>query len=514
MNIAGVGTSRRGARRVALRGAFPLADAFALVTVAVVAQLPVWAGAAYVLSCHGLFAAQGLYRSRICLRVSDHAPRLAALSALPLVVLLPLVQVGALSLMALAVGLLVAARGGVCVALHRAHRRGLLLESVLVVGAGPVAARLAQVLDEHPELGLRLRGFVDRAPGSDWVGADRAGSDSGGLVRAVGEVDRILVCSPNVGEDELVSWLRRWRGVGTGICVVPWLWELGMAVPRSDLDEVWGVPLIPLRHTGYLSTVTHRWAKRGFDVVAGLAFGVLVAPLVLGLAVVVRIRDGAAFFQQLRVTHVHRTARVLKLRTVSGGTGDRWHVGPEQCTRLGRWLRGTHLDELPQLMNVLRGEMSLVGPRPERPYYAMRFQREIPHYDDRHRVRGGMTGWAQVHGLHGDTSITDRARFDNQYIEYWSPWLDVVIVARTAAIVLVALARAFVSVPGLGAHAATDKKVHKGHTTSGVRSTGGERREGPACDHGPGSRRGRAAASLAPATHTTRGRGSRALQPR
>ena len=104
----------------------------------------------------------------------------------------------------------------------------------------------------------------------------------------------------------------------------------------------------------------------------------------------------------------------------------------QRCT-LGQWLRATHLDELPQLMNVLRGEMSLVGPRPERPYFAERFGREIPRYGDRNRMLAGITGWAQVHGLHGDTSIDERARFDNQYIEYWSPWLDVVILARTFA---------------------------------------------------------------------------------
>ena len=102
-------------------------------------------------------------------------------------------------------------------------------------------------------------------------------------------------------------------------------------------------------------------------------------------------------------------------------------------TPLGDWLRTTHLDELPQLVNVLRGDMSLIGPRPERPYFTERFEREIPRYGDRHRMRAGLTGWAQVHGLHGDTSIRDRVRFDNAYIDNWSLWLDVVILVRTFA---------------------------------------------------------------------------------
>ncbi|HKS50283.1 MAG TPA: sugar transferase, partial [Pseudonocardiaceae bacterium] len=109
----------------------------------------------------------------------------------------------------------------------------------------------------------------------------------------------------------------------------------------------------------------------------------------------------------------------------------RWVVLPEYTTRLGRWLRTTHLDELPQLFNVLRGDMSLVGPRPERPYFAARFAHQVPRYADRHRMRAGITGWAQVNGLHGDTCIAQRSRLDNFYIEHWSPWMDAVILVRT-----------------------------------------------------------------------------------
>jgi lipopolysaccharide/colanic/teichoic acid biosynthesis glycosyltransferase len=108
-------------------------------------------------------------------------------------------------------------------------------------------------------------------------------------------------------------------------------------------------------------------------------------------------------------------------------------VPTSHLTPLGHWLRTTHLDELPQLVNVLRGDMSLVGPRPERPYFAEQFEREIPRYRDRHRMRAGLTGWAQVHGLHGDTSIHERVRFDNAYIDNWSLWLDIVILVRTLA---------------------------------------------------------------------------------
>jgi lipopolysaccharide/colanic/teichoic acid biosynthesis glycosyltransferase len=160
---------------------------------------------------------------------------------------------------------------------------------------------------------------------------------------------------------------------------------------------------------------------------------VAVAPLLLVLGALIRGRTGnRALFRQLRVTGAGRQATILKLRTLTEEPGARtWSVDPARCTGLGRWLRATHLDELPQLINVLRGDMSLVGPRPERGCFAADFARQIPRYGDRDRTRAGLTGWAQVHGLHGDTSIAERSRFDNAYIEYWSPWLDLVILART-----------------------------------------------------------------------------------
>jgi lipopolysaccharide/colanic/teichoic acid biosynthesis glycosyltransferase len=130
---------------------------------------------------------------------------------------------------------------------------------------------------------------------------------------------------------------------------------------------------------------------------------------------------------------------LLKFRTmqVNDDSDTTWSVvGDARVTRVGGLLRCTYLDELPQLLNVLRGEMSLIGPRPERPHFAHRFAREVPRYGDRHRMPGGITGWAQVHGLRGDTPIPDRARFDNYYIEHWSLWRDLVIVARTFANVL------------------------------------------------------------------------------
>ena len=138
-------------------------------------------------------------------------------------------------------------------------------------------------------------------------------------------------------------------------------------------------------------------------------------------------------FRQVRVVGQGRLATIAKLRTLrpAGDPDTTWEVTSGQVTRLGRLLRGTHADELPQLTSVVRGDMALVGPRPERPYFASQLRHTVRGYAGRERVCGGLTGWAQVHGLTGDTSIQDRARFDNFYIEYWSVWLDLLILART-----------------------------------------------------------------------------------
>ncbi len=213
---------------------------------------------------------------------------------------------------------------------------------------------------------------------------------------------------------------------------MPRLPALDAAVPRGGLDEIGGLPLLPLR--GRRRLAARLALKRAFDLAAAAALLVLTTPLLIALAVVSRLQlRRPALFRQVRVVGSGQLAEIVKLRTVAGHLDpDRyWTPSERQCTRFGWFLRASHLDELPQLVNVLRGEMSLVGPRPERPYFALQFAQEIPGYGDRQRIRAGMTGWAQVHSLNGDTSIRGRIRFDNSYIECWSFWLDLVILART-----------------------------------------------------------------------------------
>jgi exopolysaccharide biosynthesis polyprenyl glycosylphosphotransferase len=439
---AGQGSARTRARPgnragpVVAAVALPLADVLALTTAAFLARRPGLPAVLYGVAVLAILAAGGQHRLRICLRVGDQAGRIVTAAAVPLLILLPWLPAGAAARQAAwSAGLIIAFRVAMSAALRTAHRRGLLTEPALVVGAGTFGAHIGELMREHPELGLRPLGYLDDGPPRRDLALPTLGApaDLSEVVARRG-IRRVIVCYAACKDEDLVTVLRACRPLRADVCVVPRLYELGAAVPRWCLDEIWGIPLIPLRSLGH----PRAWlaAKRALDM-AGASLLLLAAlPVLLAAAIGIRLQSGPpALFRQTRITGPGRRASILKLRTVSehGDPDTSWIAPAQHCTPFGRWLRVTHIDELPQLVNVLRGEMSLVGPRPERPYFAERFGREILRYGDRTRMPAGLTGWAQVHGLNGDTSISDRARFDNQYIEYWSPWLDVVIVARTLA---------------------------------------------------------------------------------
>lgn len=176
--------------------------------------------------------------------------------------------------------------------------------------------------------------------------------------------------------------------------------------------------------------------KRGLDILISLLLLFLTLPLLPLIALLIRLDSrGPVLYRQVRVGRRGKPFRLLKLRTMVQGAetdGPIWsRRGDPRVTRVGGYLRRTGLDELPQLYNVLVGDMSLVGPRPERPEFVAQFEREIPGYAGRHRMRPGITGWAQVHGLRGDTSVAERTRYDLEYIQRWSLYLDLKVLIRT-----------------------------------------------------------------------------------
>jgi exopolysaccharide biosynthesis polyprenyl glycosylphosphotransferase len=317
---------------------------------------------------------------------------------------------------------------------HGVRRAALLRRpgAALVIGPAAAAQRVAAAVLRQPRYGVRPVGVVSGQPG---------GSVAGLPVLTTGaEVQRAMVQNGvdtvlTVGPATTAERGRLVRALADSGCTV---WELDANGPvcGGTHDQLAGFPCRRLdagfRRPGGAG-------KRALDVAASGVLLLLLGPLLLVCAAVLRLTEGpGVVFRQERVGAGGRPFTLLKFRTHRPAdeheSATRWSVAGEyRMSRFCRFLRRTSLDELLQLFNVLRGEMSLVGPRPERPYFVDRFTEIHPAYAARHRMPPGITGLAQIHGLRGDTSIEDRARFDNAYIDNWSLWQDICILLRTAA---------------------------------------------------------------------------------
>lgn len=305
-------------------------------------------------------------------------------------------------------------------------------QRVMVVGAGPVAEHLAT---EAEDKGYHVLGFVeDLNPDNriDWpthVLAPRAALPELAMYL---KADQVIVADAPSQVTELLDELER-QGVPAEVYLVPEHYELGLYKPTSD--RLGDVPLykLPRREPGG----AFRTAKRITDLVVSVAILVLAAPFLLLAALAIRLSGpGPILFRQVRVGKNGREFEIVKFRTM---VVDAEKDGPRLCsgkkdprlTPVGRFLRMTHLDEVPQLWNVLRGEMSLVGPRPERPIFVKQYEEELPRYADRHRILPGITGLAQINGYYHSTA-REKLRFDLMYLYHGSLWLDLVIIVRTA----------------------------------------------------------------------------------
>jgi len=381
-------------------------------------------------------AALGLYERRLRLSALDEVPAILFASAIGLVatsVVLDHLRQGFRA--AVLGGLLLIVGRMVGYAVLRSWRRhGLLHVDAVLIGGGSRAADLATRISQHPETGLRLRGVLGahshRLPGAAIIG------DVADLPRLIasGEVDAVIIGDGSSEEERRVlEALRHCSAVRTEIFVLPRLPEFS----TLPVDQVWGVPLERLRQRRSRERMA---IKRFADVTIASAALFLVGPLLGIAALAVRLELGpGVIYRQERVGLNGRQFQLLKLRSMRPqpvGTSSEWAANADRTGRVGAFIRRYSIDELPQLVNVIRGDMSLVGPRPERPEYVDKFGHEFPSYCYRHRVMVGLTGLAAVEGLRGDTSIADRAYFDNWYIEHWSLWLDVKIMVRTASALL------------------------------------------------------------------------------
>lgn len=378
----------------------------------------------------------GMYQLPLTLRALEVAPALTARLAVPVLVLGVLGNLSVPVLVQALIGtaLVVAGRCATYTVVRRLRRARQISEPVLLVGGGKVAAELAQIFSERGEYGLVPIGCVDSGPGAFVVPRLGPIEDLPEVIRAHA-VSRVVVAFSTTPEHDLVDALRVIVMDGVTVHIVPRFFEIAPPGRAPHDEEIWGIPLHRVKPC---PSALRAWrVKRALDVVGATLGLVVTSPVLLAVAIAVRLSSpGPILFRQLRIGQHDQPFELVKFRTMAVNTDSdvTWSVDDDlRVTGVGRFLRASGIDELPQLWNILRADMSLIGPRPERPHFARQFAATIPGYRARHRVPVGLTGLAQVNGLRGDTSIAERARFDNRYIEGWSLWRDLVILLSTVA---------------------------------------------------------------------------------
>ncbi len=411
---------------------------------------------------------RGLYRTRLRALVLDGlAPAVSAVSIAAMAVaaigLLANGQIPTpsdwvrgwlLALLTLGVG-----RAALALAQWWARSRRLVGRPVLIVGAGMVGAQVARRLEDHPEYGLYPAGFLDDDPrplaevGGREVPVLGSTEDLDEVVRRT-RTRNLIVAFSSIADAHVSRLVQHCQELGVEVSVVPRMFDT--INNRVGYDTVGGLPLLSF------TTVNPKGVqfalKHAFDWVFAAALLIVLCPVLALTALAVRLTSpGPILFCQRRVGRDGKLFDLYKFRSMrvgsaehglsgdderafdfmlGGDTAPGGVEGEDRRTPIGRFLRRTSLDELPQFFNVLRGEMSVIGPRPERPEFVELFRQDVTRYGDRHRVKSGITGWAQVHGLRGQTSLAERVEWDNYYIAHWSLALDLKILVLTFGAVL------------------------------------------------------------------------------
>jgi Undecaprenyl-phosphate glucose phosphotransferase len=317
------------------------------------------------------------------------------------------------------------------------RKRGYNLRHALIIGTGNLALDVTDRVHNHPELGIKIRGFL--SDDKSEIGNELKGFkvlDTCNNIRSIvmdQKVDIVLITLPLSARERLKRILEDIGDEMVSIMLIPDLIEF--ATLRGGIGEFEGMPIISLR-----DTPLYGWnlvIKRVTDVVLSVTILFAVSPLMFVILVLVKATSkGPAFYSQERMGLDGKIFSMLKFRTMETQaekeTGPVWaSKGDSRRTPIGTFLRRTSLDELPQFLNVLRGDMSIVGPRPEREFFIQQFRSRIPKYMLRHKMKAGITGWAQISGWRGNTSLEKRIEYDLFYIENWSLWFDMEIMWLT-----------------------------------------------------------------------------------
>lgn len=319
--------------------------------------------------------------------------------------------------------------------LHSRYRRANRIR-VIVVGAGDVGRMIMQKITQSPELGYELVGFADDLPGRKEVSGFPVLGGTSQLRHLIEQngVEEVIIGLPEASHEQVLDLISQAEQQKATVRVFPDVFQI--IASEISIDDLNGLPLLTVRDValrGWRMAV-----KRAMDLVVSGITLVVISPLMMLIALLIKLDSpGPVFYAQERMGLDAKPFQVLKFRSMrvdaEKDSGPVWaKKNDPRVTRLGSFIRRHSLDELPQFINVLVGDMSLVGPRPERPVFVEQFRQVVPRYMDRHREKAGLTGWAQVNGLRGDTSIIERTKYDLWYIENWSLWLDIKIIIKTA----------------------------------------------------------------------------------
>jgi len=387
------------------------------------------------------YAAFGLYQSSRKTRIRDEVSRLLRASGLDMLLLLGWLFIGHRThysrwvlawFFVLSVGTLALKRVAVRRTLRAIRGSGRNQKRVLIIGSGQTAGKYLAVIHSEPELGYQAVGYI----------AKKAASGFG--VAYLGGYEALEKVLERTGPDEVISAIEMsdyeltpriiecCESAGVKLSIIPFYADYMPAHPQ--FDDLGGIPMMNIRRIP-LDNFANAFAKRAMDITGALLMLILGSPLLLLSAVGIKLSSpGPILFRQVRVGRNRKRFTLLKLRTMRVNTQETsaWSKKEDsRRTRFGSILRKLSIDELVQAVNVLRGEMSLVGPRPELPRFVDQFKEEIPLYMVRHQVRPGITGWAQINGFRGDTPIRERVEHDIYYIENWSMWFDIKILLST-----------------------------------------------------------------------------------
>jgi len=313
--------------------------------------------------------------------------------------------------------------------------RGWGAGGVLIVGTGDVGRIVMQKIQRSPELGYRVVGFVDDNPKVRAIQSCPILGTTNDLPELIlsEKVKEVIVAMPDATHHEILKIVTKCDPGKVSIKVFPDVFQI--MASEVSIGDLGGLPLLTVR-----DTAMHGWrltVKRAIDIVGSALGLIFLSPIMVLLAVLIKLEsEGPVFYTQERMGLDGKRFMMLKFRSMRSDaeseTGPVWATNDDsRRTRLGAIIRRFSIDEFPQLINVLVGDMSLVGPRPERPVFVEQFRQTIPRYMDRHREKSGITGWAQINGLRGDTSIIERTKYDLWYIENWSLLLDFRIMVRT-----------------------------------------------------------------------------------